>query len=195
MTASVFPIFLKLAGRTVVVIGAGRVAAAKLDQLLKAGARVRVVAPDIGDAIERRGVAIVRRRFRPADLDDAWLAVAAATAEVNQAVADAAASRRVFVNAVDDPPNATAYLGGVIRKAGVTLAVSTDGRAPALAGLLREGLDMILPETELAEWLATAERERQTWRAQGVPMHERRPLLLEALIRRYEKSEQQATKP
>ncbi len=95
----------------------------------------------------------------------------------------------MFVNAVDDPPNATAYLGGVIRRAGVTLAVSTDGRAPALAGLLREGLELLLPETELAEWLSTAERERKVWREQGVPMHERRPLLLEALVQRYEKTD------
>lgn len=184
-----FPVFLKLASRTVVVVGAGKVAASKLARLLEAGADVHVVAPDIGDDIERSDVTIVRRQFRPEDLDDAWLVIAAATPDVNRAVAEAAIPRRVFVNAVDDPPNATAYLGGVIRRAGVTLAVSTDGRAPALAGLLREGLDVLLPETELAEWLSTAERERQVWREQGVPMHERRPLLLEALVQRYEKTD------
>ena len=184
-----FPVFLKLVGRMVVVVGAGNVAASKLDRLLAAGADVHVVAPDIGDDIERSGVTIVRRQFRPEDLDDAWLVIAAATPDVNRAVAEAAIPRRVFVNAVDDPPNATAYLGGVIRRAGVTLAVSTDGRAPALAGLLREGLELLLPETELAEWLSTAERERKVWREQGVPMHERRPLLLEALVQRYEKTD------
>ena len=184
-----FPVFLKLVGRMVVVVGAGNVAASKLDRLLAAGADVHVVAPDIGDDIERSGVTIVHRQFRPEDLDDAWLVIAAATPDVNRAVAEAAIPRRVFVNAVDDPPNATAYLGGVIRRAGVTLAVSTDGRAPALAGLLREGLELLLPETELAEWLSTAERERKVWREQGVPMHERRPLLLEALVQRYEKTD------
>lgn len=189
MPASLFPIFLKLSERTVVVVGAGTVAASKLDHLLDAGAQVRVIAPDIGNGIERQGVTIVRRRFRPDDLDEAWLVVAAATPDVNRAVADAAAKRRVFVNAVDDPANASAYLGSVVRRAGVTLSISTDGRAPALAGLLREGLDMILPETELAKWLATAERERKSWREQGVPMQERRPRLLEALVRRYEQTD------
>ena len=51
----------------------------------------------------------------------------------------------MFVNAVDDPPNASAYLGGVVRRAGVTFAVSTNGDAPALAGLLREALEAVLP--------------------------------------------------
>ncbi len=180
-----FPIFLKLAGRTVLVVGGGRVAATKLDGLLAAGAGVRVVAPYVGGELERLGVAIERRPFEPRDLDGVWLVVAAATPEVNRQVAAAAETRRVFVNAVDDPASASAYLGGVVRRAGVTVAVSTDGRAPALAGLLREGLDALLPEAELEQWLATAERERRAWRAQGTAMEKRRPLLLDALLRRH----------
>ena len=183
-----FPLFLRLSGRTVVVIGAGNVAAGKLDRLLEAGARVRVVAPDIQEGIERPGVSVERRPFRPSDLDDAWLVVAAATPHVNRSVAEAAESRRVFVNAVDDPDNASAYLGGVVQRAGVTFAISTDGRAPALAGLLREGLESVLPETELEEWLSEAEHQRHLWREQGVPMEKRRPLLLEALLRRYKEA-------
>ena len=187
MTAqdNLFPVFLKLTGRAVVVVGAGSVAASKLNALTGAGAAVRVVAPDIGSDIERPGVSIERRAFRPADLDDVWLAVAAATPTVNRQVADAAEARHVFVNAVDDPSNASAYLGGVVRRSGVTFAISTDGRAPALAGLLREGLDAVLPRLDLERWISDAEALRNQWRADGVPIHERRPLLLEALIRRY----------
>ena len=187
MTAqdNLFPVFLKLTGRAVVVVGAGSVAASKLNALTEAGAAVRVVAPDIGSDIERPGVSIERRAFRPADLDGVWLAVAAATLEVNRQVADAAEARHVFVNAVDDPSNASAYLGGVVRRSGVTFAISTDGRAPALASLLREGLDAVLPTLELERWISDAEALRNQWRADGVPIHERRSLLLEALIRRY----------
>ena len=61
-------------------------------------------------------------------------------------VADAAEGRRVFVNAVDDPANASAFLSGVVRRDGVTLAISTSGAAPALTALLREGLDAVLPQ-------------------------------------------------
>ena len=86
---------------------------------------------------------------------------------------------------MDDPPNASLYLGGVVRRAGVTFAVSTDGRAPALAGLLREGLDAVLPAEDLDRWLSEAVRMRERWRAGQVPMGARRPELLEALVRLY----------
>ena len=86
---------------------------------------------------------------------------------------------------VDDPPNATAYLGGVVRRDGVTVAFSTAGRAPALAGLMREALDAWLPE-DLAEWMDAADDIRKTWKRDGVPMDERRPQLLETLNRLYE---------
>jgi siroheme synthase-like protein len=100
-------------------------------------------------------------------------------------VSAAAEARRLFVNAVDDPAHATAYLGGVVRKGGVTLAISTDGRAPALAGLIREGLDAVLP-ADLERWLRQSDVLRQTWRADGVPMEQRRPMLLDAINRLYE---------
>ena len=180
-----YPAFLKLRGRRVVVVGAGPVAASKLRGLLDAGAEVTVVAPEWVDAVAATGVTRVEREFRPSDLDGAWLVVAAATPAVNREVAQAAEARRVFVNAVDDPPNASLYLGGVVRRAGVTFAVSTDGHAPALAGLLREGLDALLPPAELERWLAEAARMRRRWRAEQAPMEARRPELLDALVKLY----------
>ena len=177
-----FPAFLKLAGRRVVVVGGGRVAASKIRALADAGADVTVIAPAVCAAAEQADVRVTRRPFQPADLDGVWLAVAAATPEVNKQVADAAEQRRVFVNAVDDPPHASLYLGGVVRRAGVTFAISTDGRAPALAGLLRQGLDALMPADQLERWMAEAIRLRRTWRAEGVPFPERRPQLLDALV-------------
>src|SRR5262249_26438013 len=120
----------------------------------------------------------------PDDRDDCWFVVAAATPRVNRQVAAAARERRIFVNAVDDPEAASAYLGGVVRKGGATVAISTDGRAPALAGLLREAPDRLLPD-DLAEWIASAERLRARWREDGVPIEARRPLLLRALEELY----------
>ena len=67
----------------------------------------------------------------------------------------AAEERRVFVNAVDDPVNATAFLTGVVRRSDVTIAISSEGRAPALTSLLREALDAVLPR-DLGAWLAEA---------------------------------------
>jgi uroporphyrin-III C-methyltransferase/precorrin-2 dehydrogenase/sirohydrochlorin ferrochelatase len=180
VSAPLFPVFLKLAGRSVVLVGAGRVASGKLAALLEAGAEVTVVAPVISPAVAAAPVAVVRRPFVPSDLDGAWLVLAAATPEVNRADAAAADERRIFVNAVDDAASASAYTGGVLRRGGVTIAVGTEGRAPALAGLLREGLEAVVPD-EIERWVAAAEALKERQRAEGVPMGERRPLLLHAL--------------
>lgn len=179
-----FPVFLKLAGRRVLLVGGGPVAAAKLRGLLAAGAHVTVVAPRIRPEVEAAEVTLLPRAFQPSDVDGAWLVVAAATPAVNREVAAAAEERHVFVNAVDDPGAASAYTGGVFRRDGVTIAVSTEGRAPALAGLLREALEAVIPE-DLATWVEEARRLRERQKAEGVPLTRRRPLLLEALNRLY----------
>ena len=179
-----FPAFLNLESRRVVVVGGGPVAAGKLDALLAAGADVTMVAPDVRPEIDRLGVTVLRRPFEEADLDGVWWVVAAAPKGVNRQVLAAAEARRVFVNAVDDPDHATAYLGGVVRRHGVTVAISTAGRAPALAGLLREALDVWLPG-DLDAWMSAADDARRTWKTEGVPMEQRRPQLLEVLNRLY----------
>ena len=180
-SAPLFPVFLKLAARPVLLVGGGPVATAKLDALLDAGARVTVVAPETTQRIVDSGVVIHRRPFEPSDLDGAWLVVAAASADVNREVSSAAEQRRVFVNAVDDPSNASAYLGGVVRRGGVTVAISTDGKAPALASLIRQALESLLPTPEVERWMTVARNERTRWVAAQVPIEERRPLLLRAL--------------
>ena len=180
MSAALFPVFLKLAGRRVLVVGGGPVATSKIDALVAARAEITVIAPVMTPGIDASPVTRHRREFRPDDVEGAWLVVAAATPEVNREVARAAEARGVFVNAVDDPPNATAYLGGVVRRAGVTLAISTNGQAPALAGLLREALDAVLP-ADLDRWVAEARAIRPGWIAKQVPMADRRPQLLRAL--------------
>jgi siroheme synthase-like protein len=181
-----FPAFLKLEGRRVLVVGGGPVAASKLSSLLAAGADLVVVAPEVCNAIRSAGVVIMERPFQASDLAGAWLVVAAAPPAVNRHVAEEAERRQIFVNAVDDPANASVYLGGVVRRAGVTLAISTDGTAPALAGLLREAIDYMLP-ADLSTWTARAQEMRQSWRRRGVPMEARRPELLEALNELYER--------
>ena len=163
-----------------VVVGGGPVAASKLAALQAVGAEILVVAPEVCSEIREAGVSIAQRGFETADLDGAWFVVAAAPPEVNRRVSEAAEARHVFVNAVDDPPNATVYLGGVVRRAGVTVGISTDGAAPALAGLLREAIDAMLPH-DLETWMLRAHELRREWRDRQVPMADRRPELLDAL--------------
>lgn len=182
--ATLFPVFLKLDGRRVLVVGGGPVATSKLEGLRVAGAAITVVAPEVTDEIRAMGVEIRQRPFEEADLDDVWYVVAAATPEVNAHVSRVAGARHLFVNAVDDPPNATAYLGGVVRRGSATIAISTGGRAPALSGLLREAIDEVLP-AELETWFEQADALKRHWRSTGVPMEARRPELAEAIARRY----------
>jgi siroheme synthase-like protein len=180
-----FPTFLKLGGRKVLLVGGGPVAAGKLGGLLQAGAAVKVVAPTVVPEIASAHVEIERRPFQPSDVDGVCFVVAAAPAEVNREVAAVADARGIFVNAVDDIASASAYAGAVLRRAGVTIAISTDGEAPALAGLVREALEALLPD-DLEGWMTCAREARREWLEKQVPMAERRPLLLDALNDLYE---------
>ncbi len=201
MTRALYPVFLDLRDLPVVVVGGGTVASGKLSGLLDAGARVTVVAPQICDAIrspptrieshdarrdvpDARQVRVIVEPFRAAHLDGARYVVSAAPPDVNLEVARAAAERGLFVNAVDDVAAATAILGGVVRRSDVTIAISTGGLAPALAGLLREAIDALLP-AELDRWIQVATVARADWKVANVPMAERRPLLFRALERIY----------
>jgi uroporphyrin-III C-methyltransferase / precorrin-2 dehydrogenase / sirohydrochlorin ferrochelatase len=180
------PVFLRFDQRRVVVVGGGTVAASKIPALLAAGGNVTVIAPSIARSIDRARVTIIEREFKPSDLDGAWFVTAAATPAVNRIVRNAADERGVFVNAVDDPANASAYLGGTIARGGVTVAFSTSGQAPALAGLLREAFDELVP-ADIAAWAERASVLSRQQRADAVPMIERRPQLLDALNRLYDR--------
>ena len=176
-----FPAFLDLVGRRVLVVGGGPVAASKVPRLLEAGAHVVVVAPEVVDELSASPVEIHRRGFEAADLDGAWYVVSAAPPEVNRTVLREAAPRGIFVNAVDDPRHATAFAGSGFRRGPVTVAISTGGDAPALAGLLREALERVVgPDVE--DWTAVATRLREDWRRARVPMAKRRNLLLGTLV-------------
>jgi uroporphyrin-III C-methyltransferase/precorrin-2 dehydrogenase/sirohydrochlorin ferrochelatase len=191
VSAPLFPLFLKLEGRRALVVGGGPVALQRVRQLAEAGARVAVVAPEVLDEIAPLAAEVARRPFRAGDVDGAWLAIAAATPEVNRAVARACEARGVYVNAVDDLASATAYCAGVVRRGGAVVAISTEGRAPALAGLLREAIEAVLPE-DLERWMLRAEELRAAWKKAKVAMKERRPLLLRALNELYERSSSNA---
>lgn len=172
--------FLDLCERRVLVVGGGRVASSKLQALKAGGAAVTLVAPYVIPEAVVPGIRIHRRNFRERDLDGVWFVIAAATPRVNSQVARAATRRRIFVNAVDDPSNASAYLGGTIRRGHITLAISSGGRAPALVRLLREALEHILSD-DLTRWLELAETEREQWKRNKVTTSNRTPLLATAI--------------
>lgn len=160
---SLLPIFVKLRDRVVVVVGGGAVAEGKMDGLFTAGARVRVVAPQVTPAIAQwiaqRKVEWRAKKFAPADLDGAYLVVAATSAPgVNEVVFNEADARGILCNAVDDVEHCHFYYGSVVQRGDLQIAVSTNGKSPALAQRLRRQLEKQFgPEYELwLEWLGAA---------------------------------------
>lgn len=160
------PANLLVRGRRVVVVGAGRIAARKIEPLLDLGADVHVVAPVIGDEVAQWAAAgrlsVETRAFVPADLDGAWLAFTATDdPAVNAGVFAAGEARRIWVNSADDPANCSFTLVSVIRRGDLVLTIGTGGRSPALATHLRRRLQAELgPEYEvLLDVLSDAREE------------------------------------
>jgi uroporphyrin-III C-methyltransferase len=149
--------FVKLRGRTVLVVGAGAIAQGKIPGLLAAEARVLVVAPHATPQIAQwagEGKLEWRRgEFSAADLDGASLAVAATAATgVNRQVFLACEARGILCNAVDDIENCHFYYGAVVQRGDLQLAISTNGKSPALAQRIRKELEETYGE-DYAAWL------------------------------------------
>ena len=143
-----YPLFMDLDGRDCLVVGAGAVAARKVRSLLECGARVTVVGERPAAAfraLERRGARLLQRRFRAGDVARQALVFAATDdSEVNAAVAAAARRRGIPVNAADDPPNCTFIVPALVRRGDLTVAVSTGGKSPAAARLVKERIASML---------------------------------------------------
>ena len=160
---SLFPIFVKLQGRLVVVVGGGEIAAGKIDGLLRAGARVRVIAPEVhasfADPIRNRKIEWIPRKVQTDDISGATLVIAATSAAgVNASVFREAEARGILCNAVDDIENCHFYYGSIVQRGDLQIAISTNGKSPALAQRLRQELEQQFgPEYQLwLEWLGAA---------------------------------------
>lgn len=169
-----YPIVLRVTGRRCVVVGGGSVATRKVGTLVRAGADVVVVAPEIAPEIESfaesGGVTIERRPFEPADLDGALLAFAATDSQaVNRSVARAAGERGVLTNVSDEPSASDFTNPGLVRRRDITLAVSTGGRSPAFARFLREQLQDWLTDARCALLEVVADVRRDL-RSAGKPL-------------------------
>jgi siroheme synthase-like protein len=171
VSARGYPVNLVVAGRRCVVVGAGRIAARKIEGLLEAGARVHVVAPDLDPRVaawrDAGDVTVAQRAFEPVDLDGAWLATTATgVAHVDHAVFEAGEERHVFVNSADDPANCSFTLMSVVRRGDLVVTIGTNGRSPALAAWLKDRLGAQLgPEYETL--LDMLSQERESMRAAG----------------------------
>jgi siroheme synthase-like protein len=164
-----YPLFLDLSNQSAVVIGAGSVATRKIRTLLRAKALVTVISPEATTSIRRlvqaKRVDWIPRRYRQGDLRGAYLAIAATDdLAVNKLICAEAKRRNVLVNCISPPTAGTFFVPSLVKRGGISLAISTDGASPAFAKRLRRDLEEFLGDEypELLKAMSAARRVKKT---------------------------------
>ncbi|MGD0691870.1 MAG: bifunctional precorrin-2 dehydrogenase/sirohydrochlorin ferrochelatase [Acidimicrobiales bacterium] len=161
------PLALKLTGKDVLVIGAGRVGTGKAGLLVDAGARVTIITRDVLAELPRGLTSLEEREYRDGDLRGYALVVSATgDAATNDRVVDEARRENIWLNVVDDPQRSDFYFTAVHRAGDVTVSVSTEGASPALAQEVRSMIARSLPD-DLADVAQTLRRERDDLHDRG----------------------------
>jgi precorrin-2 dehydrogenase / sirohydrochlorin ferrochelatase len=151
---TLYPIFLKTENFNILIVGGGMVGTEKLTFILKNSpdANITVVAKLISDEIKsmvngQRSIVLSEKSFDESDLDNKQLVIAAtADKELNHQIYKAAKVRRVLINVADTPELCDFYLGSIITKGELKIAISTNGKSPTLSKRIREFFEDILPE-------------------------------------------------
>ena len=143
---NLFPMFMKLAGKQCLVVGAGKVGEPKIGGLIDTGARIHVVAISTSDQVREWAdvgkIELALRPFSTGDLDGKFLAVAAtASRSLNELVYREAQQRGVLCNVVDVPELCDFFYPAVVRRGDLQIAISTAGQSPSLAQRLRQQLE------------------------------------------------------
>ena len=146
-----FPLFADLTGRPVLVVGGGSVAARKVGLLLKANAQVRIVARQLNEELselERQNKVLwIAKEFNAEQMRTVMLVITATNDEVlNHRIFHLAESQHKLVNVVDDQPHCSFIFPSIIDRNPIQIAISSGGKAPVLARLLREKLEALLPQ-------------------------------------------------
>ncbi|MBS3797158.1 siroheme synthase CysG [Pseudoalteromonas sp. BDTF-M6] len=146
-----FPIFTKLDNKPVLIVGGGEVALRKATAMLKAGAKLTLIAPAFCTQLENltqtQDVTLVRAEFSAEQVKGFMLVIAATDSEtVNAQVQAAADEQHIFVNVVDDQPKCSFIFPSIVDRSPVTIAISSAGTAPVLARRLREKLETLIPQ-------------------------------------------------
>ncbi|MSP13637.1 MAG: bifunctional precorrin-2 dehydrogenase/sirohydrochlorin ferrochelatase [Chloroflexi bacterium] len=175
-----YPVLLDLRRRRCVVIGGGRVAEGKIKSLIEAEAEVTVVAPDLTQDLEQLACAgqfvLLRRSYRNGDLAGAFLAISATDDRAtNEAIWQEADALNILVNVVDDVPHCNFIAPSIMRRGDLVVAISTSGKAPALAVRLRQQLETRIGD-EHARFLELAGQIRAPLAARYPDFEQRKAL-------------------
>lgn len=180
-----FPVNLNLSGRPVLVVGAGRIAHRKVQQLLIAGADVTVIGPEVLPELRELPVRIEQREYEHGDVAGFRLVITATgNLAVDQQVYNDAEERNIWVNSADDPSRCTFTLPAVLRRGSLMITVSTGGASPALASYVREKLEAAITP-DFAEVVATLAAERAAVHSVGETTEDIdwRPIIEAAIVK------------
>jgi uroporphyrin-III C-methyltransferase/precorrin-2 dehydrogenase/sirohydrochlorin ferrochelatase len=157
------PIFAKISGKLCLVVGGGDVAKRKAGVLLEAGAKVRVVAPEIDPELARqKNIESIVSRFEAKHLDGATLVIAATSDRgVNKQVSELAQARNIPVNVVDDPELCSFIMPAILDRSPLMVAFSSGGASPVLTRMMRGKLETVIPQN-YSRLAAFAERFRES---------------------------------
>jgi precorrin-2 dehydrogenase/sirohydrochlorin ferrochelatase len=178
-----FPINLNLVGRPVLVVGGGRIAFRKVQQILAAGGEVTVLAPEILSDFNDLPVQQIARAYTKGDVAAFRLVITATgNIDVDQEIYDECEELGIWVNSADDPQRCSFTLPAAFRRGPVMITVSTGGASPALASFLRSELEQLVGP-EFAEVAASLAAERAQFHANGVSTEDVdwKPIIREAL--------------
>lgn len=145
-----FPVFLNLKNRHCLIVGGGKVATRKVENLLNANAQVTLIAPKISNDLKQlssqKTITVLNRKYESTDILRSILVIAATdNAEVNKQIAQDCDKANIMVNVVDDPKLCSFIFPSILDRSPVTVAVSTGGASPVLARQLRMKLETMIP--------------------------------------------------
>jgi precorrin-2 dehydrogenase/sirohydrochlorin ferrochelatase len=150
---NLYPIFLKVHQLEVLIVGGGKVGLEKLSFLLKSSpnANVQLVAPEINEEIlelvKKHQVKLVKECYANQFLENKHLVIVATDDEVlNIEIYNECKRRNLLVNLADNPTYCDFYLGGIVTKGNVKIAISTNGKSPTTAKRLRQFFEEVIPE-------------------------------------------------
>lgn len=147
---SMYPISLKLKNKNILVIGGGKIAERKVIRLLKSDANIFLISPDITDKLQQfvdeKKIIFNKRKFIKSDLKNVFLAIAATNdKEVNHLIFHESEKNGILVNVVDEPAYCNFYVPSIIDRGDLLISVSTRGRSPSFARMLRKKLENYIP--------------------------------------------------
>ncbi|HET6516479.1 MAG TPA: bifunctional precorrin-2 dehydrogenase/sirohydrochlorin ferrochelatase [Thermodesulfovibrionales bacterium] len=183
-----YPLFLDLTGKECIIVGGGKVAERKCSTLLKTGAAVTVISPDLTVTLGKykdKGLVLHKQRlYRKGDIETAFLVIAATDSqETNRRVADDATVAGKLLNVVDTPSLCNCIMPSVVRRGLLTIAISTSGASPAMAKAIRKEIEELYGP-EFARYLKAVKMVRDK-AVEEIPNKKERERFLKGLIEKF----------